>query len=187
MTTVRLVSLASLLGAIVACSNGPSNTVDASTEGGGKDSGTDAKKEAGPLPDSGPDDAGDDAPPIPPLDPQCTTPTDGGSGGACITLGGAIECNPITNAPCKADAGEACDFNQNGVQCYAPPPPNTAALCETCDPSTDAGPACVGGATCVTTTSGQKCARFCCNDTDCTPGHCDTTTLGTAPLGVCVK
>jgi hypothetical protein len=110
----------------------------------------------------------------------------GGSGGACVTIDDAgILCNPITNYPCKADAGEACDFSQNGFQCYPPPPDNTAALCASCDVQN--GPACLPTSTCLPTANGNECARYCCDDSDCGNGHCDKTTFGSDPIGFCVK
>ncbi len=41
-----------------------------------------------------------------------------------------ITCNPVTNAPCNTAAGEACDFDGAGYQCY--PAPNDKKLCEPC-------------------------------------------------------
>ena len=115
------------------------------------------------------------------LDPLCNVPTSAPSGGACITN---VDCNPVTNAPCDGGAGEACDVGANGFQCYPAPPPNTAGLCESCD---DNAVACKPGSTCVTMNQPSTCAKFCCDDGDCAGGHCDTQTLGLAPVGVCVK
>jgi hypothetical protein len=135
---------------------------------GGLDAASDGDAEAGPT-----------------VNPACTVPAAPASNGACITLtgDGGIECNPVTNVPCNV--GESCDNAQNGFHCYAPPPPNTAALCTVCDD--ELGPACGPGSTCVHTATGLACGRFCCTDGDCTPGHCDTTTLGSGPIGVCVN
>jgi hypothetical protein len=170
------------------CSNGATPGVDASLEGGGDDASTS---------DDAPNDAGiTDAPAngdmitIPMVDPLCAITGDAGAPtGSCITLNDSgVECNPITNAPCKVDAGEACDFSTSdggGFQCFAPPPPNTVALCATCDDKK--GPACRATSTCVFTMNGNECAQFCCVDGDCGSGHCDMGTLGIAPVGVCVK
>jgi hypothetical protein len=168
-----------------ACSNGGSSAVDSGT----KDSGVkDAKK----LPDGAPDVGGGTT-----GDPECTVEAEAGRGGWCITLtgDGGVECNPVTNAPCRADAGEACDFSigfgeGTGFHCYPPPPANTAAICANCDDWN--GPACSGTGTCVSTTSGNQCARFCCDDGDCLAGHCDTSLVsgGVGPLadlGLCVQ
>ena len=97
----------------------------------------------------------------PPFDLQCTVPDEPGSAGSCIALGGAITCNPVTNEGCTG-AGAACDINQTGFQCYADG--NTQDLCEACSNSDGfckAGGACLG-----------QCARYCCSDADCLPGHC---------------
>ena len=183
------ISRISLLAIFTACSSTPATSdggVDGSTSDATstKEAGT---KDAGTVTDSGNlTDAGSDAPT---LDPQCTVAAlDAGSGGSCITVApdAGMQCNPVTNSGCDAGAGEACDRTTNGgTHCFPPPPPNSAALCATCDDEN--GPACAAGASCVGTTNGLACAHFCCDDTDCAPGHCDTTTYNTAPLGFCVK
>lgn len=109
----------------------------------------------------------------------CAVPAGAPSGGSCFSIGGADECNPVTQAPCNVAAGEACDLSQNGFSCF--PPPNDVELCGACDPVN--GPWCVAGATCV-----GACARYCCTDADCAPaGACDKATyeLG-GDVGVCV-
>lgn len=117
-----------------------------------------------------------------PVDPLCTAPTTAPSGGSCFTLG-SNACNPITNAGCTT-AGAGCDLSDDGsFQCFDPP--NDVALCGACD--NGAGPFCKPTMHCVATTSATACARFCCNDADCAGGKCDTTSLGIAPVGVCVK
>jgi hypothetical protein len=186
----RLLALAALL-ANAACSTSGGGTLDASTEGG-QDAGKDAKTvpEAGQNDsgqnDAGGGDAGDSGGLT--LDPECTAPADAGSGGSCVTItgDGGVECNPVTNAPCNTGAGEACDRTQiGGTHCFPPPPSNTAALCAMCDDTN--GPACMPTATCVPTSAGENCARFCCVDGDCGSGHCDTVTLALPNFGVCVQ
>ena len=96
-------------------------------------------------------------------------------------------CNPITNAGCAA--GSACDADQdtNGnptYDCFPPPPPNTVALCGSCD---DSATACLPGSTCLipgTATTGQ-CAQYCCGNGDCGSGVCDLT-QGVFGVGLCV-
>jgi hypothetical protein len=180
----RLAALAASL-VVTACGGGSTNPADASVDAP-KEGGTvkDSGKDAPAVPDSSPGDAA----PQPTIDPACTVPAGSPSGGACVADAG-LPCNPVTNGGCNADAGEACDFSQQtGVQCYPPPPPNTQALCQPCD---DQNTACVGGATCLPATNaaagGSECAKFCCDDTDCTPGKCDKTTFQSDPLGFCVK
>ncbi len=115
-------------------------------------------------------------------DPACDVPAEGGSG-ACITVGdGGSACNPVTGTPCALDAGETCDYQGNGFHCYAPPPANTAAVCNACDNAN--GPACAPGNTCVPVADGSACARFCCVDSECGGGHCDVP-AGEA-VGICV-
>ena len=181
---LRLVALSAILvsaasgGAFLSACGGGGGTsdggADAAKEGGGKEAG---------VKDTGGNDTGDDSG-NPVLDPQCTVPAVGN--GACSPAldDAGIECNAITNAGCDASAGEACDFNQNGgLSCF--PAPNVQDVCATCDNGN--GPFCKASEHCVPTTTGSSCARICCTDNDCTPGHCDTQTLGSAPLGFCVK
>ncbi|HZO15537.1 MAG TPA: hypothetical protein VFB62_19830 [Polyangiaceae bacterium] len=123
-----------------------------------------------------------------PFSPTCGVSGDRGelppSGGACAATG--FECNPVTNEPCDTAAGEACDIaGIEGFQCY--PPPNDTALCKACDQ--DAGPWCRGGATCLGV---DRCAKYCCNDSDCGEGSC-VKTMGDVPwfeqapeLGLCL-
>jgi hypothetical protein len=184
--TFRLLAFAALL-ANAACGTSGGGTLDASTEGG-QDAGKDAKTlpDAGQN-DTGQNDAGGDGGGLT-LDPECTAPVDAGSGGSCVTItgDGGVECNPVTNAPCNTDAGEACDRTEiGGTHCFAPPPSNSAALCAVCDDTN--GPACMPTATCVPTSGGLNCARFCCVDGDCGSGHCDTVTLALPNFGVCVQ
>ena len=179
LVLAALVVTAGSAGVLVtACSSGGGNPAD-----GGTDAAKDVvvKKEAGPTPEAGTDDGGSQGPTV---DPQCTVPSIGT--GACNPAldDAGISCNAITNAGCDAGAGEACDFDQNGgLSCF--PAPNDQAVCATCDNAN--GPFCQASEHCVPTATGSSCARMCCTDSDCTPGHCDTQTLGFAPLGVCVK
>jgi hypothetical protein len=125
--------------------------------------------------------------------PECAVPTSFPSGGSCVSVvaandaGTGIQCNPVTNVPCAS--GYACDLaNESGsitgFQCY--PPPNTGAVCGTCDGTTTF---CVGGATCYMPTGATTgtCAHYCCTNADCGPGTC--TTGGFAPassaIGIC--
>jgi hypothetical protein len=113
------------------------------------------------------------------VDPICKVPTGSPSKGACAPLGGNVKCNPVTNAPCKTAAGEACDLNDQDVfTCF--PAPNTEALCAACD---NQKTFCQAGLTCV----GDQCARYCCDDSDCGAGKCDKGSLELpSNLGVCV-
>jgi hypothetical protein len=182
MNSFRLCALATIIAAAACSSNNPGNdagTGDASiNDSGKKDSGV---KDTGPV-----DDAGDDGATGPTIDPLCAPADAAATNGSCIKRDDAgVDCNPITNDGCNfADAGEACDFAQNGFKCYNAPP-NTAALCASCDVQN--GPACLPTETCVPTPTGDKCARYCCDDTDCTPGKCDKTTFQSDPIGFCVK
>lgn len=104
---------------------------------------------------------------------QCTVPTPSPSMGTCVTIGGGNTCNPITQEGCSG-AGAACDIGQNGFQCY--PDGNTHALCESCGDAAADGNYCQPGLACV-----SKCARYCCDDSDCGTGTC-TKVDGSAPL-----
>jgi hypothetical protein len=95
----------------------------------------------------------------------CDAPAQAPSNGSCVTLGGQLQCNPVTNQGCDASSGEACDFDGQKFICF--PPPNDQPLCAACGQSDGW---CAPGMTCVEAT----CARYCCDDGDC-------------GLGVCVK
>jgi hypothetical protein len=103
-----------------------------------------------------------------------------------VTQGGAVECNPVTNAGCNANEG--CDSTENGgFTCFTEEEGSTGALCEPCD--FDAGLFCRGTLTC----GGTQCVRYCCSDGDCGSATCLKTTdsgvplFGTAPdLGICL-
>lgn len=176
----KLLVLATLL-ATAACSGGGSNPPDASTEAGAE-----AGKKDAALPPS--DAGGGDGGATPTIDPECTVPSGSPSNGSCVAIDddAGVGCNPVTNEGCNADAGESCDIASDGtIQCFAPPPPNTAALCATCDSNTE----CLPGSSCWPGTANPsgECMRFCCTDADCGGGHCDKTTFQTDPLGFCAK
>jgi hypothetical protein len=122
----------------------------------------------------------------PAVDPLCLVQvTDAAPSGACIAVDdGGVQCNPITNEPCNADAGETCDIAPGGFRCWAPPPANTAGLCLSCDDIN--GPACAPGSTCAPTPEGNVCARFCCIDGDCQPDGVCSHDLEMGAVGVCV-
>jgi hypothetical protein len=183
----RLIALSTVLvsafGAgsfLAACGGGGDNKdgggTDAAKEGGGKDAGN---KDAG-----GGGDAADDAPAVPLLNPLCTAPVDAATNGSCVTIDGTnFTCNPVNNQGCDGGAGETCDFSDQGFVCF--PAPNDVPLCGNCDNMN--GPFCKPTMHCVEEDGGGTgCGRWCCDDTDCTGGHCDTTYLGQAP-GICVK
>ncbi|NUQ78430.1 MAG: hypothetical protein HUU21_33285, partial [Polyangiaceae bacterium] len=118
-------------------------------------------------------------PPGPPVELDCTAPISSPSGGSCVTLGDEVLCNPVTNAPCDGSIGESCDFGAAGLECY--PPPNPQGLCAACGPNILY---CSGGLTCV----GGKCAKFCCDDGDCSASaKCDVNVLDTGTFGICVQ
>src|SRR4029079_8113046 len=97
--------------------------------------------------------------------------------------GQTFTCNPVTNGGCDGGAGETCDLgDQNQFVCF--PAPNDVALCGNCD--NGAGPFCKPTMHCAPTAAGFGCARWCCDDTDCTGCKCEITFLGQAP-GICVK
>ncbi len=98
------------------------------------------------------------------------------SEGSCVGLGGAVTCNPMTNAGCDTVQGEACDVAPGGFRCY--PAPNTAALCESCGPGS---PGCQRGFTCA---PDGVCAKFCCADQDC-DGSGQCVTLPGLSAGIC--
>lgn len=108
--------------------------------------------------------------------PTCT----GGappSGGACVVIGGATECNPVTSAGCGG--GLVCDRAPGGYKCVAQP--LDEPLCGGCG----ATHWCGVGETCF----GSLCARFCCDDGDCAGGRCaqDVQLALAPPVGICVQ
>lgn len=109
--------------------------------------------------------------------PICTAPTATPSG-SCVTVDTTNLCNPITNQGCATDT--VCDANDTGgFECF--PGDNTAPLCAACGESTSY---CAVGMHCL----GGKCARFCCDDSECGAGKCDKTYFeGGRPAGLCVE
>ena len=121
-------------------------------------------------------------PPPVPVDVTCSVPVTSPSLGACVTVGGVIECNPVTNAGCDAAKGEACDFKDKGYHCYAGP--NANNLCAACGPKNNAGQ-CKGGSTCLPGPDGN-CGKFCCTDGDCGAGKCEKKDNLAGSVGYCV-
>lgn len=120
--------------------------------------------------------------PPPPVDVTCTVPAPLPLAGSCVTVGGAIECNPITNELCDTANGEACDLKGDGYHCY--PGPNAKNLCDTCGPTGNMGQ-CKGGSTCLPGPDG-KCGKFCCSDAECGAGKCNKMDMLPAGVGYCV-
>ena len=110
-------------------------------------------------------------------EPACDAPATSPSAGACVTLNANNKCNPVTNEGCDTAAGAACDANNNGFECY--PSQNVHAICEACGSAGD-GEYCKPGMTCV-----GKCARYCCEDTDCGTGKCTKNVFADANVGFC--
>lgn len=121
----------------------------------------------------------------------CDAPADPPSGGSCVTVEGAAECNPVTNAECDDAAGEACDYEAGQLRCF--PGPNDRALCEACGAGVgNCGP----GLSCfqqVTIGAGGvavrgTCARTCCDDGDCGDGVCGAQVSAEGQtVGVCLE
>ena len=186
--------LAALTAVIASAYAGASLLSACSSNGGSKDGGADSstdsgKKDSGVKDSGGGGDAGDDSA-APTFDPLCTAPAQAASNGACITIDGtAFQCNPVTSTGCEdAGVGATCDLGDDGkggsaFVCF--PPPNDVALCGDCDNSN--GPFCKPTMHCAPTASGFGCARFCCDDGDCTGGKCDLSILGGQAPGICVK
>jgi len=118
----------------------------------------------------------------------------GGFGGVPVI---DVVCNPVTNAGCSG--GDACQPTVNGgltgFACF--PGPNTVADCSSCDPSGQTPPFCAPGSLCQPTDdlgTVWECARYCCDDADCSVlGHCSTVgsdgprfTPVSATLGICL-
>ncbi|HHH29620.1 MAG TPA: hypothetical protein ENK57_14915 [Polyangiaceae bacterium] len=93
-------------------------------------------------------------------------------------------CNPITNDGCDEAAGQACDVNYGTYRFQCFDGPNEVALCESCG---QADGFCAPGSTCF----GGDCARFCCDDDDCSPDSaCDHAPLedfGMGEVGLCLR
>ncbi len=112
------------------------------------------------------------------------------SNGACVGIGGTIACNPITNEGCNTAAGEACDRQVDpdgahlGFKCYP-----KANIHEVCQPCNDGLGYCKPGLSCF-----AACGKFCCSDSDCSPGTCTKIDKQGSPifsltpsLGLCVQ
>jgi hypothetical protein len=127
---------------------------------------------------------------------ECAPPASSPSNGACVSVGGPVQCNPITNQGCDTAAGEACDrqntpgtTDQIGFKCYpnGNPPVNIHDVCQSCN---DGLGYCKPGLSCF-----AQCGKYCCSDSDCSPGKCtkiDPTTNGTLfpvtpGVGLCVS
>ena len=108
-------------------------------------------------------------------EPSCDAPATSPSMGSCVTIAGGNECNPITNEGCT-DPGAACDASEAGFTCY--PDGNVQALCDEC--GVTGSDYCMAGMTCV-----GKCARYCCEDTDCGTGKCTKGVFADAAVGFC--
>ena len=81
---------------------------------------------------------------------------------------GSSKCDPRNGNGCED--GETCDFSsESELNCY--PPPNTAAIDETCNNS--GGPYCASGGWCApdSITGDALCHQVCCSDSECSaPG-----------------
>ena len=183
--------LAALTAVIASAYAGGTLLAACSSNGGNKDGGADSSTDSPVKKDSGTkdtgtgSDAGDDGAAAPTFDPLCTAPVTAASNGSCVTIDGTnFTCNPVNNAGCDAGAGETCDLSSQGFVCF--PAPNDVPLCGTCDNQN--GPFCKPTMHCVGTDGGGTgCARFCCDDGDCTGGKCDLSILGGQAPGICVK
>jgi hypothetical protein len=78
-------------------------------------------------------------------------------------------CNPLTNAGC--DPGQLCQLDTWDYEYDCAPPYGLLPLCAPCeDGSSGYTPekTCAAGTACYA----GRCARPCCDDGDCTAGHC---------------
>lgn len=121
--------------------------------------------------------------PLPP--PICNAPMPPPSAGTCITVGGPVACNPVSNLPCDTAGGEVCANIGVGFACLTPPVlPSACADCVPWAPEM-----CGAGDTCIF----EQCYKLCCGDVDCAAGKCLTELEGQplfpfAPsMGVCVE
>lgn len=106
--------------------------------------------------------------------PDCKALALGVSLGSCVPA--SLGCDPVTSGGCAI--GSSCDKSTTGYLCF--PPPNTEALCDACD--NDNGLFCSPGSTCVS----GRCARYCCEDGDCSAeGFC--TSRDEYGIGVCME
>ena len=122
--------------------------------------------------------------------PLCDVPPETASMGACVTLGGKIECNPVSQEGCDLAAGAACDTNIaiDGFACY--PSDNVHELCEDCGGGKGfckPGMACPGA---LANFGGPGlCSKYCCTDEDCgASGACSKELMASFGLttGYCI-
>lgn len=81
----------------------------------------------------------------------------------------ADECNPVTHNGCTV-IGSSCDLLYPGYFRCFDPDGTPAKICEKCD--FQETPFCDSGLRCHPVT--KTCARYCCNDSDCGTGRCET-------------
>ena len=115
--------------------------------------------------------------PPPPPAPACDAAPTARAGASCIKLGPKAACDPVTNGGCAS--GQVCDIGQKGFECHQPTSA-TVGLCDEC--SRDKG-LCGGGLTCI-----GKCAKYCCDNSECGSGKCDKSIMNDPdlPIGICV-
>jgi len=117
-----------------------------------------------------------------PAAPVCDAPAAPPSNGACIAaLSDDVKCNPVTNEPCSEVCG---NYGLGKFQCYTVT--SMVGLCADC--STDI---CGGGYACPADADwpgGERCAKYCCEDSDCGSGVCfkDGISTSAAPVGICL-
>ena len=121
----------------------------------------------------------------PPIAVWCEAPSTPPSQGACVTLGGNIECNPVTNEPCTEN-GMNCDAigtPSEGFQCYSVS--SQSPICGSCESPCAPGTICAGDLGLPTT---DDCAKVCCDDGDCGGGVCvkQGVAVPGADVGVCL-
>lgn len=98
---------------------------------------------------------------------------------------GPSACDPRNGGGCTE--GDTCDFSNDGrLECF--PPPNEAALGESCD--NEAGPFCAAGGWCWRSPEGSAaCHRVCCSSAECTEPGLECVRILNDPafgsLGVC--
>jgi hypothetical protein len=113
-----------------------------------------------------------------PCQPTCAPPPVPPSNGTCVTVGGTVQCNPLTNENCGP--GTTCDALDGGFACRA----MASAPGDVCQPCVSSD-ACGAALTCF-----GSCFRFCCSHDDCGGGQCYKKpfpgSLLTA-VGVCIE
>ncbi len=133
------------------------------------------------------------------LKPMCQVPPEPPSGGSCFTEFGKekpepdclaplnvpsfgecapqkLGCNPVISGGCKM--GESCDRSATGYACYSSV--NIESVCDACDANKNLN--CRPGHTCLS----GKCARYCCDDGDCSQdGSCQY--KDEFGIGVCAR